>query len=268
MNAGPVRRADPPEGGSVDPQEIAQFEALAQSWWDPHGDMRPLHALNPVRLAFIRDRLAPHFDRDPQAPRPLAGLRILDIGCGGGLLAEPLARLGAEVTGIDAGEAGIRVARAHARESGLAIDYRQAHAEDLAAAGERFDAVLAMEVVEHVPSLGAFLKAACALVPPGGAMVVATLNRTLKAFALAIVGVEYVLRWLPRGTHQWNRFVRPSELAAGLRRNGLEIAEITGVTYDPIGDSWRLGPDLAVNYMAYAARPGRGEGGGAGQESR
>jgi 2-polyprenyl-6-hydroxyphenyl methylase/3-demethylubiquinone-9 3-methyltransferase len=268
MTRGTAGRSAAPQGGTVDPQEVARFNALAQSWWDPRGDFRPLHTLNPVRLAFIRDRIVPHFGHDPLASRPLAGLSILDIGCGGGLLAEPLARLGADMTGIDAGDVSIRIARAHARESGLEIDYRHARAEDLAAAGERFDVVLAMEVVEHVTDLGAFLEASCALVRPGGGMVIATLNRTPKAFALAIVGVEYVLRWLPRGTHRWNRFVRPSELADGLRRNGLDLAEITGVTYDPLADKWRLSDDLAVNYMVYATRPGGSRGAAAGQESR
>jgi 2-polyprenyl-6-hydroxyphenyl methylase/3-demethylubiquinone-9 3-methyltransferase len=268
MAHGTAGRNAVPQSGTVDPKEVARFNALAQSWWDPHGNFRPLHVLNPTRLAFIRDHIAPYFGHDPLASRPLAGLSVLDIGCGGGLLAEPLARLGADVTGIDAGEVSLRIAESHARESGLAIDYRHARAEDLAAAGERFDVVLTMEVVEHVPDLGAFLKASCALVRPGGGMVIATLNRTLKAFALAIVGAEYVLRWLPRGTHQWNRFVRPSELAEGLRRNGLEIAEITGVAYDPLADNWHLSGDLAVNYMVFATRPGDSGGAGANQESR
>ncbi len=245
---------------TVDAQEIARFNALAESWWDPDGKFRPLHKFNPIRLAYIRDRVAAHFGRDPEGPTPLSGLKVLDIGCGGGLLAEPLARLGATVTGIDAAENNIRVAQRHAEASGLAIDYRHVRAEDLAAAGERFDVVLAMEVVEHVADLDAFLDAACASLGPQGAMVIATLNRTLRAFAMAVVGAEYVLGWLPRGTHQWKKFVRPSELALRLRRNGLTVAEITGVTYNPLSDSWRLSGDLGVNYMVFATGPGEGLG--------
>lgn len=241
---------------SVDPEEIAKFTAMAEAWWDPDGKFRPLHRFNPVRLAYIRDRLCSHFGRDPKDERPLAGLRLLDIGCGGGLLSEPLARLGAEMTGLDAAEKNIRIASLHAAESKLDIDYRHATAEDLAAAGESFDAVLNMEVVEHVADVDSFLGASAALVRPGGVMVVATLNRTPKSFLLAIVGAEYVLRWLPRGTHEWRRFVRPSELSQGLRRAGLEIAEMTGVAFNPLTDRWRLAPrDLDVNYMILAERP-------------
>jgi 2-polyprenyl-6-hydroxyphenyl methylase/3-demethylubiquinone-9 3-methyltransferase len=245
---------------TVDAQEVARFNALAESWWDPHGKFRPLHKFNPTRLAYIRDRVAAHFGRDAEGPRPLSGLKVLDIGCGGGLLAEPLARLGATVTAIDAAEDNVRVARRHAQAGGLAIDYRHARAEDLAAAGERFDVVLAMEVVEHVADLDAFLDAACALLAPRGTLVIATLNRTARAFALAVVGAEYVLRWLPRGTHQWKKFVRPSELAQRLRRNGLTVAEVTGVSYNPLGDSWHLSGDLGVNYMVFATGPGEGFG--------
>lgn len=241
---------------SVDPEEIAKFTAMAEAWWDPDGKFRPLHRFNPVRLEYIRDRLCRHFGRNPKDERPLAGLRLLDIGCGGGLLSEPLARLGAEMTGLDAAEKNIRIAALHAAESKLDIDYRHATAEDLAAAGDTFDAVLNMEVVEHVADVDSFLGASAALVRPGGVMVVATLNRTPKSFLLAIVGAEYVLRWLPRGTHEWRRFVRPSELSQGLRRAGLEIAEMTGVAFNPLTDRWRLAPrDLDVNYMILAERP-------------
>ena len=257
-----------PENETADRDDVARFDALAQSWWDPEGPLRPLHKFNPTRLVFIRDRVADHFGRDPLGPAPLSGLTLLDIGCGGGLLSEPMARLGARVTGIDAGEANIGVARAHARESGLAIDYRHAKPEDLAAAGERFDVALNMEVVEHVANLDAFLDAACALLGPGGAMVTATLNRTLKAFALAVVGAEYLLRWLPRGTHEWSRFVRPSELVQRLRRNDLDIAEVTGVTYNPLTDHWRLSDDIDVNYMVFATRPRGGARQPGNQESR
>ncbi len=241
---------------SVDPDEIAKFTAMAEAWWDPNGKFRPLHRFNPVRLAYIRDKLCSHFDRDPAAEQPLTGLRILDVGCGGGLLSEPMARLGATVTGLDAAEKNIRIASLHAAESKLDIDYRHGSVEDLAAAGAQFDAVLNMEVVEHVADVGSFLGASAAVVRPGGIMVVATLNRTPKSFLLAIVGAEYVLRWLPRGTHDWRRFLRPSELAADLRGSGLEIAEMTGVAFNPLTDSWRLAPrDLDVNYMVLAEKP-------------
>jgi 2-polyprenyl-6-hydroxyphenyl methylase/3-demethylubiquinone-9 3-methyltransferase len=228
---------------------------MAAEWWDPDGKFRPLHRLNPVRLAYIRDSLIAHFHRKPAAARPLAGLRVLDIGCGGGLIAEPLTRLGAEVTGIDASEENIGVARTHAGEMELAIDYRVAAAEDIAAGGERFDAVLCLEIVEHVADLDGFLAAAAQLVRPGGVLVVATLNRTPQSYLFAIVGAEYVLRWLPRGTHNWEKFVRPSELAARLRRNGLAVRDVTGVVYGPLSGTWRIGRDLGVNYICCAARP-------------
>jgi 2-polyprenyl-6-hydroxyphenyl methylase/3-demethylubiquinone-9 3-methyltransferase len=244
----------PPGGASVDPEEVAKFSALAAEWWDPAGKFRPLHRLNPTRLAFIRDRAAAHFGRDPGAAQPLAGLSVLDVGCGGGLLTEPLSRLGAEVTGIDAAARNIQVASLHAAQSGLEIDYRHAAAEELADAGEAFDLVLTMEVVEHVADVGAFLAACGALVKPGGIMAAATLNRTPKAFLLAIVGAEYLLRWLPPGTHDWRRFLRPSELAAALRPAGLELTEVTGVAYNPLTDAWRLGRDTAVNYMVVAVK--------------
>ncbi len=248
-----------PSGGSVDPAEVARFAAMAGEWWDPRGKFRPLHKLNPVRLAFIRDRVAGHHRRDPLAGRPLDGLRLVDVGSGGGLLAEPMTRLGARVTGIDAAEDNVRMARLHAGEGGLDIDYRVSTAEALAQAGERFDVVLNMEVVEHVADRDGFLDACCRLVRPGGVMVAATLNRTAKAFALAILGAEYLLRWLPVGTHRWSRFVRPSELAAALRRNGLEVVELTGVVYNPLSDRWHLAPgDLDVNYMAFAVKPPEG----------
>jgi 2-polyprenyl-6-hydroxyphenyl methylase/3-demethylubiquinone-9 3-methyltransferase len=236
--------------------EVARFEALARDWWNPAGKFRPLHRINPLRLGFIEDHACRLFGRDAKGPRPLAGLRLLDIGCGGGLLCEPLAALGAEVTGIDPGAATIEAAARHAAESGLDIHYRRALAEDLVAEGERFDIVLAMEVVEHVPDLGAFVAAASSLTLPGGMFVAATLNRTLKSFALAVVGAEYVLRWLPRGTHDWRKFVRPSELAREMTRHGFEVRELAGVAYNPLGDRWRIAADLDVNYMALAVKPG------------
>jgi 2-polyprenyl-6-hydroxyphenyl methylase/3-demethylubiquinone-9 3-methyltransferase len=244
-----------PASPSIDVEEVERFSALAESWWDPKGSMAPLHRLNPVRLGFLRQTLATHFDRDARSLRPFQGLRILDIGCGGGLISEPLARLGATVTGIDAAEANIAVARAHARGADLEIDYRQASAEELSAAGERFDAVLALEVVEHVADLDAFMAAASALVRPGGAFIASTLNRTPKSLLFAIVGAEYVLGWLPRGTHRWDRFLKPSEFAAVLRRHGLKERDIRGLVYDLLAGEWRLGRDLGVNYLIVAARP-------------
>ncbi|MBM3598754.1 MAG: bifunctional 2-polyprenyl-6-hydroxyphenol methylase/3-demethylubiquinol 3-O-methyltransferase UbiG [Alphaproteobacteria bacterium] len=246
--------SSPRAKSSVDPAEVARFAAMSEAWWDPHGQFRPLHRLNPVRLRFIRDRMCRRFGRDSERSRPLSGLKLLDIGCGGGLIAEPMTRLGADVVGIDAAERNIGTARLHAEESGLTIDYRHATAEDLASAGEAFDIVLALEIVEHVADLGVFLAAASALVKPGGALVLATLNRTAKAFVLAIAGAEYVLGWLPRGTHDWRKFVRPSELERNLRRHGLTTTEISGVCYRLLTDDWTLCRDVSVNYMALAER--------------
>lgn len=243
-----------PTAASIDPDEIARFAAMAEEWWDPAGKFAPLHKLNPVRLAFIRDRLAGHFGRAPLDDAPLRGLRILDIGCGGGLVAEPMARLGATVVGIDAAEENLKVARLHARQSGLDIDYGQTAAEDVAATGTQFDAVLALEVVEHVADLRSFCAACAALVRPGGVLIAATINRTPQSYLLAIVGAEYVMRWLPRGTHQWGKFVRPSELAAGLRPHRVQITELRGMTYNPLADRWRLSDDFGVNYLALAAK--------------
>ena len=243
--------------GSVDAEQVAQFSALAEDWWDPEGRLKPLHALNPARLGFIRDQAAAHFGRDPLAPAPLAGLTAVDIGCGGGLVAEPLARLGAQMLGIDASEEAVRAAAAHAAETGVALDYRATTAEALLAEGARFDLVVTLEVVEHVADLEGFLAAAAGLVAPGGILVAATLNRTVKAFLTAIVGAEYLLRWLPRGSHDWRRFVRPSELVGILRGEGLEVSELAGLVYNPLTDLWRLDPrDLDVNYMLLAKKPG------------
>jgi 2-polyprenyl-6-hydroxyphenyl methylase/3-demethylubiquinone-9 3-methyltransferase len=244
-----------PASPSIDVAEVERFSALAETWWDPKGSMAPLHRLNPARLGFLRQTLAAHFGRDVRSLSPFDGLRILDVGCGGGLISEPLARLGAVVTGIDAAEANIAVARAHARGADLEVDYRQASAEELSAAGERFDAVLALEVVEHVADLDAFLAAAAALVRPGGAFIASTLNRTPRSLLFAIVGAEYVLGWLPRGTHRWDRFLKPSELAAALRRRGLQARDIRGLVYDLLAREWRLGRDLGVNYLIFAVRP-------------
>ncbi len=243
------------QSGSVDPREVDKFSALADEWWDPGGDLKPLHDLSPLRLRFIRDQIAGHYDCRRDRPALLEGLRIVDVGCGGGLLCEPLSRLGAGVTGIDASARTVTIAAQHAVAMGLAIDYRQTSAEQLAATGASYDAVLAMEIVEHVADLDIFITACCALVKPGGLLIVATLNRTAKAFLLAIVGAEYLLRWLPRGSHDWRKFLRPSELAAQLRRRGLTLGETVGVTYNPLADNWRFARrDLDVNYMVAAAK--------------
>lgn len=236
---------------TVAPDEIARFQAIAEAWWDEGGDFRPLHRINPPRLEFLRDHLAAHFGRDVRADRPFAGLSLLDVGCGGGLLCEPMTRLGFAVTGIDAADKNVAVARLHAEASGLAVDYQVAAPEEIEG---RFDVVLAMEVVEHVADVPAFLAALAARIAPGGAFCASTLNRTAKAFALAIVGAEYVLRWLPRGTHDWRKFLRPSELAAGLRQAGLEAVAFEGLAYDPVRDQWRRDRSLDVNYMLYGRR--------------
>jgi 2-polyprenyl-6-hydroxyphenyl methylase/3-demethylubiquinone-9 3-methyltransferase len=247
----------PPRSASstVDEREVARFAALAADWWNPGGRMGMLHKLNPTRLAYIRDAACRHFDRDAKARKCLDGLRILDIGCGAGILCEPLRRLGAAVLGADPAEANIAAARLHAEAGGLAVDYRATTAEALAEAGERFDVVLAMEVVEHVADLAAFVRCCAGMVAPGGLMVTATLNRTLKSFALAIVGAEYVLRWLPRGTHRWEKFVTPNELAAVLERSGLAVIDERGVVYNILLDGWQLADDMDVNYMLLAQRP-------------
>jgi 2-polyprenyl-6-hydroxyphenyl methylase/3-demethylubiquinone-9 3-methyltransferase len=238
----------------VDAEEIARFDALADTWWDPTGPMRPLHVMAPVRIGFVRDRAAAALGRDINADKPFAGLTLLDIGCGGGLAAEPMARLGFAVMGIDAAEKNIGVARRHAAQMGLAIDYRAEPVEVIAAAGRQFDVVLALEVVEHVADLDGFVAAAVSALKPGGVMVLSTLNRTAKAFALAIVGVEYVLGWLPRGTHDWRKFVQPVELAASLRQAGARVVELTGMSYSPLSGRWSITRDLGVNYFAVARR--------------
>jgi 2-polyprenyl-6-hydroxyphenyl methylase/3-demethylubiquinone-9 3-methyltransferase len=239
---------------SVDPAEIEKFARLANQWWDPEGKFRPLHVFNPVRIGFIREIAAAHFGRDGRALRPFAGLKLLDIGCGGGLLSEPMARMGFDVLGVDAAEKNVRIASAHANGSGLSVRYRAATAEELAEEGAGFDVLLNMEVVEHVADIKAFLAACSRLVAPGGLMIVATLNRTLKSLALAKIGAEYVLRWLPPGTHDWNRFVRPDELKRDLEAAGLNVTRLQGVIFDPLQWDWRLSSDTDVNYMLVAAK--------------
>jgi len=239
---------------TLDEREVARFRALAEKWWDPEGEFAPLHAIGPERMRFLREQLVSHFARDGNAARPLEGLRIADIGCGGGLVSEPLAGLGASVTGIDPAEENAAAARAHAADSGLEIDYRAARVEDLAAEGAQYDAVIALEVVEHVPDVQAFIGVCAQTLRPGGMMLLSTINRTARAFALAIVGAEYVLRWLPRGTHQWERFVTPDELAAALRAGGLRVVETRGLTFNPLTREWRLSDDAGVNYFMSAAK--------------
>ncbi len=239
---------------TVDADEVARFSAMADEWWDPTGKFRPLHKFNPIRLGYIRDHLCAHFGRDPRSLTPLDGLTLLDVGCGGGLISEPLARMGATVTGIDASEKNIGTARAHAVRGDLEIDYRCTTAEDLMAAGETFDIVLSLEVVEHVADVDLFLDSCTALVRKGGVMVLATLNRTPKAFMFGIVGAEYVMRWLPRGTHDWKKFVRPSELSRGLRRNGVDVSDISGLSFNPLTDEWRVSRDVSVNYILFGTK--------------
>jgi 2-polyprenyl-6-hydroxyphenyl methylase/3-demethylubiquinone-9 3-methyltransferase len=237
---------------SVDAAEIAKFSALAAQWWDPKGKFAPLHKFNPVRLQFIRETAAAHFGR--QGLKPFEGLSLLDIGCGGGLLSEPMARLGFAVLGADASEKNVKTAVAHAAETGVAVDYRATTAESLAGEGRLFDVVLNMEVVEHVADLRAYLAACGKLMKPGGLMFIATLNRTLKSLALAKIGAEYVLRWLPAGTHDWNRFVAPRLLQAMLEEAGLKVMKTQGVSFDPLAWEWRLSSDTDVNYMVVAGK--------------
>lgn len=240
---------------TVDPAEVAKFEAMAAEWWDPNGKFKPLHMLNPCRLDYITSQIAAEFDRDMTLPQPFAGLRILDIGCGGGLLSEPMARLGADVVGADAAARNIPVAQVHAEQSGLAIDYRHTTAEDLAAVGERFDVVLNMEVVEHVADPLAYLTACQTLLKPGGLMICSTLNRNPKSFAMAIVGAEWVMRWLPKGTHDWRKFITPDELYDLIRRAGLDPVDRKGMVFNPVSWLWSLSSrDLSVNYVTASVK--------------
>jgi 2-polyprenyl-6-hydroxyphenyl methylase/3-demethylubiquinone-9 3-methyltransferase len=244
------------EGASatIDPAEVARFQAMAETWWDPNGPMKVLHKFNPVRLAYVRDEACRRFGRDPRSARSLEGLTILDVGCGGGVLSEPLARLGARVTGLDPAPGNVSVARLHAERASLSVDYRHETVEAVVARGETFDMVLAMEVVEHVADVQAFVSACARAVKPGGCLAMATINRTLRSFALAIVGAEYVLGWLPRGTHEWEKFVTPDELTSAIAAAGFAVGDLKGVVYNPLRDSWSLSRDTAVNYMLLASQ--------------
>jgi 2-polyprenyl-6-hydroxyphenyl methylase/3-demethylubiquinone-9 3-methyltransferase len=239
---------------TIDRDEVARFAALADDWWNPSGKMAPLHKFNPVRLAFIRDQACAQFGRDPKMLDCLKDLLILDVGCGGGIVSEPLAKLGAKITGIDPAEENIEAAKLHAEKSGLSINYRSTTVEALADTGEKFDMVIASEVVEHVADLDLFVQRAAEMVRPGGLMIVTTINRTLKSFALAIVGAEYILRWLPVGTHRWDKLVTPDELENAIKAGGLEVVEETGIMYDLLHDRWKRSTDMDVNYMFAAER--------------
>jgi len=251
-----VGSAHLPNTGTVDPAEIERFSRIADEWWDPVGKFAPLHRLNPVRIGYIRDHAAAHFGREKLSGTPLGGLTLADIGCGGGLLSEPMTRLGARVTGVDASARNIAVASLHAERQDLAIDYRQCTAEALVESGAQFDIVLALEIVEHVADVDLFLHACGRMVRPGGLLFLSTLNRTAKAWALAIAGAEYVMGWLPRGTHDWKKFLKPSEVVRGLRAAGIETRDITGIVYSPLSRQWSLNKgDLDVNYMLFGVAP-------------
>ena len=242
---------------SIDPAEVAKFEAMAAEWWNPNGKFKPLHQMNPCRLDYITSQIAAEFDRDLTAPLPFKGLRILDIGCGGGLLSEPMARLGADVVGADAAPRNIPVAAVHAQKAGLIIDYRHTTAEDLAAANEQFDVVLNMEVVEHVADPGAYLTACQQLLKPGGLMLCSTLNRNVKSYGMAIIGAEWVMRWLPKGTHDWSKFITPDELYSLIRSAGLDPVDRKGMVFNPVKWSWSLSArDLSCNYVTASIKRG------------
>lgn len=256
MTAAKQQSNDPtPGSATLDPEEVQRFSRLASEWWDPNGKFRPLHQIGPPRLSFIRDQAVGHFDRDTKMLKPLSGLTALDIGCGGGLVSEPLTRMGAAVTAIDPSERNIAIAKSHADAQGLVIDYRPVRVEDLVAEGRTFDIVACLEVVEHVPNPEKFISECAALVRPGGLAIFSTLNRTFKAWALAIVGAEYVLGWLPRGTHQWDRFITPEELARYAEAASLAAPHFEGITYNPLRDVWARNPDTDVNYLMSAKKP-------------
>lgn len=241
---------------TIDREEVARFSAIADEWWDEHGKFAPLHMLNPTRISYLREQIIRHFSADGTSATPFRNLSLIDIGCGGGLISEPMARLGATVTGIDASDANIKVARLHAANAGLQINYRATTAEQLAIEGTQFDVVLALEIIEHVAEVDVFYDAITNLVKPGGLLILSTLNRTAKSFAFGIVGAEYVLRWLPKGTHTWGKFIKPSEMARSLRQRGLTVADMTGLTFSPLSRSFSLNArDLDVNYLMVAKKP-------------
>lgn len=242
------------KSATLDPEEIARFGAMADEWWDPTGKFRPLHKISPARLAFFREQICRHFGREFGAEEALKGLSLIDVGCGGGLVAEPMAKQGANVTAIDPSENNIKAAKIHAEQQGVKIDYRACKAEDVVENGETFDVVYVLEVVEHVPSVPEFTTLVSKLVAPGGLMVLSTINRTAKAFALAIVGAEYVLQWLPKGTHQWNRFVTPDELSEIVENAGLIPRERNGLVFSPFKESWSISSDCDVNYFLTASK--------------
>jgi 2-polyprenyl-6-hydroxyphenyl methylase/3-demethylubiquinone-9 3-methyltransferase len=255
MSTTQAQSSDTSKNGTVDAEDVARFSAIAAEWWDPLGKFKPLHAINPVRIAYVRDQILSHFGRPHTVESPLSGLSLLDIGCGGGLVAEPMARLGAQVTGIDASEKNITVASLHAQSGGLNVDYRASTAEALAESGAQYDVVLALEIVEHVADVSLFLRSLATLIKPQGMLVMSTLNRTAKSYLMAIIGAEYVLRLLPRGTHQWQQFIRPSELASGVEKSGLHVQEIKGLVLNPLRNSWHIHPrDLDVNYLLVARK--------------
>ncbi len=235
---------------TIDPAEVEKFSQLSATWWDENGPFKPLHRFNPVRIAYIRDQVCGHWQRSSEDIHPLHDLSLLDIGCGGGLLSEPMTRLGATVTGIDAAEKNIRTASLHAQQSGLAIDYRATTAEDLATLGVQYDVILSVEIVEHVADLSIYMQACASLLKPGGLLFVATLNRTAKSYVMAIVGAEYILRWLPIGTHDWQKFVKPSELQALAMAQHLQLKNLSGMVYNPLTQTWHRGRDVSVNYVA------------------
>ncbi len=254
--------AQPSGAQNLDDAEVDRFRRIASEWWDGKGKFRPLHQLAPARLTFVRDELVRHFGLKSSGLKPLKGLRVLDVGCGGGLVSEPLARMGASVVGLDPGRENVEAARAHAEGQTLAeggtldLTYRVGVVEELAAEGHPFDAVVSLEVVEHVPDVGAFVAACASLVRPGGALALSTINRNMKSYALAIIAAEYVLGWLPRGTHQWDRFVTPDELARFVTAAGLGAPVFKGLSYDPLKDTWSLSDDTDVNYLAFAGKAG------------
>lgn len=241
---------------TIDPKEVQKFSDMAETWWDPTGPFKPLHRFNPTRLGYIREHICTHFNLDASSDNALEGLKLLDIGCGGGLLCEPLTRQGASLTGVDASEKNIKTASVHAKEQGLKIDYRATTAEELLSTHEgAFDVVLNMEVVEHVADVPAFLAASAKLLRPGGLMFVATLNRTAKSYAFAIIGAEYVMRWLPKGTHDWRKFLKPEEVIAHMSRNTLQLNSENGVSYNPLKQTFSVSDDLSVNYMLSFTKP-------------